>query len=81
MSIIMARGPDGRNHCLNLDWIEPVCEKLAVEAFGQGNGKQFANAGYSRGAALDLVYAPPFAPVWDPVLVAANQLAKEVAAS
>jgi NADPH-dependent 2,4-dienoyl-CoA reductase/sulfur reductase-like enzyme len=29
--------------------------------------------------ALDLVYAPPFAPVWDPVLVAANQLIKEVA--
>jgi hypothetical protein len=27
---------------------------------------------------LDLVYAPPFAPTWDPVLVAANQLAKEV---
>ncbi len=26
---------------------------------------------------LDLVYAPPFAPVWDPVLVAANQLAKK----
>jgi NADPH-dependent 2,4-dienoyl-CoA reductase/sulfur reductase-like enzyme len=28
--------------------------------------------------ALDLAYAPPFAPVWDPVLVAANQLAKKV---
>ncbi|MCG6964243.1 MAG: FAD-dependent oxidoreductase [Acidobacteria bacterium] len=27
---------------------------------------------------LDLVYAPPFAPVWDPLLVAANQLAKKV---
>jgi NADPH-dependent 2,4-dienoyl-CoA reductase/sulfur reductase-like enzyme len=27
---------------------------------------------------LDLVYAPPFAPVWDPVLVAANQLVKKV---
>jgi NADPH-dependent 2,4-dienoyl-CoA reductase/sulfur reductase-like enzyme len=27
---------------------------------------------------LDLVYAPPFAPVWDPVLVAANQLSKKV---
>jgi len=26
---------------------------------------------------LDLVYAPPFAPVWDPILVAANQLAKK----
>ncbi len=27
---------------------------------------------------LDLVYAPPFSPVWDPVLVAANQLIKKV---
>ena len=27
---------------------------------------------------LDLVYAPPFAPVWDPILVAANQLIKKV---
>ena len=26
---------------------------------------------------LDLVYAPPFAPVWDPLLVAANQLIKK----
>jgi NADPH-dependent 2,4-dienoyl-CoA reductase/sulfur reductase-like enzyme len=27
---------------------------------------------------FDLVYAPPFAPVWDPLLVAANQLVKKV---
>lgn len=27
---------------------------------------------------LDMVYAPPFAPVWDPLLVAANQLSKKV---
>ncbi len=27
---------------------------------------------------LDLIYAPPFASVWDPVLVAANQLIKKV---
>lgn len=27
---------------------------------------------------LDLVYAPPFAPVWDPILVAANQLSNKV---
>jgi NADPH-dependent 2,4-dienoyl-CoA reductase/sulfur reductase-like enzyme len=30
---------------------------------------------------LDLVYAPPFASVWDPVLVAANQLIKKVGVS
>ncbi len=27
---------------------------------------------------FDLVYAPPFAPVWDPLLVAANQLIKKI---
>jgi hypothetical protein len=25
---------------------------------------------------LDLAYAPPYAPVWDPVLIAAQQLLK-----
>jgi CoA-dependent NAD(P)H sulfur oxidoreductase len=25
---------------------------------------------------LDLCYAPPFAPVWDPLLIAAQQLGK-----
>jgi hypothetical protein len=30
--------------------------------------------------ALDLGYAPPFAPVWDPVLVAARRAVAEVAA-
>ncbi len=29
-------------------------------------------------ASLDLAYAPPFAPVWDPVLVAARKAAKAV---
>ena len=28
-------------------------------------------------AQTDLAYAPPFSPVWDPVLTAANQLLKE----
>jgi hypothetical protein len=27
-------------------------------------------------ADLDLAYAPPFAPVWDPLLIAAQQLIK-----
>jgi NADPH-dependent 2,4-dienoyl-CoA reductase/sulfur reductase-like enzyme len=30
---------------------------------------------------LDLAYAPPFAPVWDPLLVAANQLSKKIGRS
>ncbi len=40
-----------------------------------------ALAAHSTAADLqhfDLAYAPPFAPVWDPVLVAANQLVKKV---
>ena len=27
---------------------------------------------------LDLIYTPPFAPLWDPILIAANQLKKKV---
>ena len=27
---------------------------------------------------LDLAYAPPFAQVWDPILIAAQQLAKSM---
>jgi NADPH-dependent 2,4-dienoyl-CoA reductase/sulfur reductase-like enzyme len=38
-----------------------------------------AHATVAELQSFDLVYAPPFAPVWDPVLVAANQLIKEVA--
>ncbi len=39
-------------------------------------------AGMSVGelASLDLSYAPPFAPVWDPVLVAANDFKKKMGA-
>jgi hypothetical protein len=28
---------------------------------------------------LDLGYSPPFSPLWDPILVAANQIARELA--
>jgi len=27
---------------------------------------------------MDLAYAPPFGPVWDPLLTAANQLVKKI---
>ncbi len=30
---------------------------------------------------LDLAYAPPFAPVWDPVLIAARKAAQAVEAA
>jgi hypothetical protein len=29
-------------------------------------------------AQLDLAYSPPFTPVWDPLLIAAQQLLKEL---
>jgi hypothetical protein len=29
-------------------------------------------------AELDLCYAPPYAPVWDPLLIAANKAIREV---
>ena len=38
--------------------------RMRVEEFGQ----------------LDLAYSPPFTPVWDPILIAAQQLIKELAA-
>lgn len=37
-----------------------------------------AHHGVADLQAYDLAYAPPFAPVWDPLLVAANQLVKKV---
>ncbi len=30
---------------------------------------------------LDLSYAPPFAPVWDPLLIAANEAQKKISRS
>ncbi len=38
-----------------------------------------AGMSVSELAAIDMSYAPPFAPVWDPVLVAANQAVKKLA--
>ena len=29
-------------------------------------------------AAMDLAYSPPFSPVWDPLLIAAQQLSKQL---
>jgi pyruvate/2-oxoglutarate dehydrogenase complex dihydrolipoamide dehydrogenase (E3) component len=29
-------------------------------------------------AALDLAYSPPFSPVWDPLLIAAQQVVKQL---
>jgi NADPH-dependent 2,4-dienoyl-CoA reductase/sulfur reductase-like enzyme len=39
-----------------------------------------AGMSVSELAAVDMSYAPPFSPVWDPVLIAANQAVKKVRA-
>jgi NADPH-dependent 2,4-dienoyl-CoA reductase/sulfur reductase-like enzyme len=37
-----------------------------------------AGLGVAQFAQTDLAYAPPFGPVWDPLLTAANQLVKQI---
>ncbi|MCX9010023.1 MAG: FAD-dependent oxidoreductase [Candidatus Methanoperedens sp.] len=73
-------------------WIKLIAEKstgrlLGAEAAGkEGVPKRIdiiataITAGMTGGemASLDLSYAPPFSTVWDPVLVAANDLKKKV---
>jgi NADPH-dependent 2,4-dienoyl-CoA reductase/sulfur reductase-like enzyme len=48
-----------------------VAKRIDVLATALYNGMTIAQLGE-----LDLSYAPPFAPVWDPILVAANVAAK-----
>ncbi|MCS7052006.1 MAG: flavoprotein oxidoreductase, partial [Thermomicrobium sp.] len=53
---------------------------------GQGAGKRIDTVATALTAGmtldefiyLDLAYAPPFSPVWDPVVVAARKLARDV---
>lgn len=78
-----ASGYPGRGPCT----VKLVLEKdtdrlLGAQIFGAaGSGKridllaamaQMKQTAYDL-ASLDLAYAPPFSPVWDPILVAANQ--------
>ncbi|NJD77498.1 MAG: hypothetical protein FIB08_10455 [Candidatus Methanoperedens sp.] len=72
--------------------IELIAEKSTGRILGAGAaGKEGVSkriyiiataitAGMSIGelTSLDLSYAPPFAPVWDPVLVAANDFKKKM---
>ncbi|MGQ9824650.1 MAG: FAD-dependent oxidoreductase, partial [Desulfotomaculales bacterium] len=46
-----------------------------IDVFATALSKQMTVEEISR---LDLSYSPPFAPVWDPVLVAANVAVKKV---
>ena len=83
-----ASGYPGRGPCT----IKLVVEKdtnrlLGAQIFGAaGSGKridvlaamvQLKQTPYDL-AALDLAYAPPFSPVWDPILVAANQAVSKI---
>jgi hypothetical protein len=50
---------------------EGVSKRIDVIAAALHNGRTVYDL-----AQLDLSYAPPFAPVWDPILVAANVASK-----
>ncbi len=51
----------------------PVAEAKRIDVFAAALHHHFTIEDLQR---LDLAYAPPFAPVWDPILVAANVAAK-----
>ncbi len=53
---------------------ERVAKRIDVVAAGLHAGMTVADL-----AQIDMSYAPPFAPVWDPILVAANQARKKAA--
>ncbi|MCK5098528.1 MAG: pyridine nucleotide-disulfide oxidoreductase, partial [Desulfobacteraceae bacterium] len=53
---------------------EGVAHRINAIAVALHNQMTVADFGQS-----DLAYAPPFSPVWDPLLTAANQLVKRLA--
>ena len=73
-------------------WVEMIGDRktgrlLGVNMVGRdGEARRINTAAMALHAKLtvdqlstaDLAYAPPFSPVWDPLLVAANQLAKKL---
>jgi len=72
-------------------WVKIVFEKkggriLGAQIIGEGASQRidvFTAALYGKFTVkdlskLDISYAPPFAPVWDPILIAANQAIKKL---
>ena len=53
---------------------EGVAKRIDVAAMALHARMRLADMAY-----LDLSYAPPFAPVWDPLLVAVNEARKKIA--
>jgi len=70
---LVADGPSGRllgGALVGSEWAALRIDVVAALVQVGGSVAQLA--------ALDLVYSPPFAPAWDPLLVCANQLVKKV---
>ncbi len=71
VKLIFERG-SGRLLGAQLVGAEGVAKRVDILAAALAAGMRVHDV-----AALDLSYAPPFAPVWDPVLIAANQAVKK----
>ncbi|PZS39414.1 MAG: hypothetical protein DLM62_08415 [Pseudonocardiales bacterium] len=57
----------------------PLTSGCCGSQLARGRPRLSSSAGTSRSdTGLDLGYAPPFSPVWDPVLVAARKAAAAV---
>ena len=60
---------------LTLPNIAAMCERKGIDVVATA---LHAGMTIEQMTSLDLAYAPPFSPVWDPVLVAARQVATMV---
>jgi pyruvate/2-oxoglutarate dehydrogenase complex dihydrolipoamide dehydrogenase (E3) component len=70
---IVADQSSGR--LLGGNWIGRDGEALKINTLAVAVHQEMTLEAISR---LDLAYAPPFSPVWDPLLIAANLLKKQV---
>jgi NADPH-dependent 2,4-dienoyl-CoA reductase/sulfur reductase-like enzyme len=77
----------GKPILVKLIWDRPTCRLLGCQMAGEeGVTKRIDVAAMALHARLhvaemlhlDLSYAPPFAPVWDPILIAANEAVKRL---
>jgi NADPH-dependent 2,4-dienoyl-CoA reductase/sulfur reductase-like enzyme len=70
---VVAERPDGRLVGAQIVGAEGAAKRIDVLATAIWNRMTVDDV-----ASLDLSYAPPFSPVWDPVLVAARKAADEL---
>jgi len=86
-SISRAKYLHGKSILVKLIWDRPTARLLGCQMAGEeGVGKRIDVAAMALHARmrvedmihLDLSYAPPFGPVWDPILIAANEAKKKL---